>query len=80
MHALQDPSLLRQAYFTNGRWQTEGEGSILVTNPATGAAVGSVPKASREATRAAIVAAQAALPAWSARPAKERAADPAPLV
>ncbi|MCV3206560.1 NAD-dependent succinate-semialdehyde dehydrogenase [Mesorhizobium sp. YC-39] len=74
MHALQDPSLLRQAYFANGRWETEGEGSILVTNPASGAPVGSVPKASREATRAAIVAAQAALPAWSARPAKERAA------
>ena len=74
MYQLQDTSLLRQAYFANGQWHTEGDGTITVVNPSTGATIGTVPKASRAATKAAIEAAAAALPDWSARPAKERAA------
>ena len=74
MHQLQDTSLLRQAYFANGQWHAEGDGSIVVVNPSTGETIGTVPKASRTATKAAIEAAAAALPDWSARPAKERAA------
>eukprot|EP01037_Dinobryon_pediforme_P036559 gene36559-43567_t len=65
MYQLQDTSLLRQAYFANGQWQTEGDGTIIVTNPSTGETIGSVPKASRSATKAAIEAVAAALPDWS---------------
>ena len=48
--------------------------SIDVTNPATGELIARVPKAGREETAAAITQAQKALPGWSARTAKERAA------
>jgi succinate-semialdehyde dehydrogenase/glutarate-semialdehyde dehydrogenase len=45
-----------------------------VTNPATGEVLGSVPALGATETRRAIEAAGAALPAWAARTAKERAA------
>ncbi|OZI34512.1 succinate-semialdehyde dehydrogenase (NADP(+)) [Bordetella genomosp. 10] len=72
---LQRPDLLRDACYIDGKWQGAGSGpSIPVTNPATGATIVSVPKLGRADTERAIARAQAALPAWSARPAKERAA------
>lgn len=73
MLQLNDPALLKQALFLNGKWiANTDKGFIDVTNPATGALVGRVPKASREMTATAIEKAQQALAAWSARPAAER--------
>ncbi|MFC4276395.1 NAD-dependent succinate-semialdehyde dehydrogenase [Achromobacter aloeverae] len=72
---LQRPDLLRDACYIDGKWQgADGGASIPVTNPATGATIVSVPKLGRADTEYAIARAQAALPAWAAKPAKERAA------
>lgn len=74
MSIVQDPLLLREAFYADGQWHKGGSAVIEVTNPATGAVIGTVPKATREDTRAAIEAAHAAFPDWAARPAKERSA------
>lgn len=72
---LSDPTLLRQACYLNGAWCTADSGSVLnVTNPASGELLGTIPKMGTQETRRAIEAANAALPAWRARTAKERAA------
>jgi len=70
---LQDPSLLRQQCYVDGRW-IDGERRIDVTNPATGERLAQVPQFGAEETRQAIEAANRALPAWRARTAKERSA------
>ncbi|TDV33603.1 succinate semialdehyde dehydrogenase [Paraburkholderia caballeronis] len=73
MLELNDPTLLKQAILVGGEWiANTGHGFIDVTNPATGALVGRVPKATRAMTVAAIENASQALPSWSARPAAER--------
>ena len=67
--------LLREACFIDGEWVgADGGGTIAVTNPATGEALGTVPNCGAAETRRAIEAAQAAFPAWRAKTAKERAA------
>ncbi|KDP84574.1 NADP-dependent succinate-semialdehyde dehydrogenase [Cupriavidus basilensis] len=73
MLQLQDPSLLRQQCYVDGRW-IDAERHIDVTNPATGERVGQVPLLGAGETRQAIEAANRALPAWRARTAKERSA------
>ncbi|KJK22758.1 succinate-semialdehyde dehydrogenase [Burkholderiaceae bacterium 16] len=73
MLQLQDPSLLRQQCYVDGRW-IDAERHIDVTNPATGERVGQVPLLGADETRQAIEAANLALPAWRARTAKERSA------
>ncbi|QDF98021.1 succinate-semialdehyde dehydrogenase I [Azoarcus sp. DD4] len=73
MTPLNDPTLLRQQCLIDGCW-ISGDRRIEVLNPATGALVASVPRLGEAETRAAIAAAEAALPAWRARTAKERAA------
>ncbi|MBB1636350.1 NADP-dependent succinate-semialdehyde dehydrogenase [Cupriavidus sp. UME77] len=73
MLQLQDPSLLRQQCYIDGRW-TDAQRHIDVTNPATGQRVGQVPLLGADETRQAIEAANRALPAWRARTAKERSA------
>jgi succinate-semialdehyde dehydrogenase/glutarate-semialdehyde dehydrogenase len=71
---LKDPTLLRQQCFVDGEWRdANGGGSNPVTNPATGGVLGTVPNMGASETRAAIEAAAAAFPAWSARTAKDRA-------
>jgi succinate-semialdehyde dehydrogenase/glutarate-semialdehyde dehydrogenase len=73
--SLTDPSLLRDACYIGGDWvAAEGGGTITVDNPATGAVVGRVPNMGAAETRRAIDLANAALPAWRARTAKERSA------
>jgi succinate-semialdehyde dehydrogenase/glutarate-semialdehyde dehydrogenase len=75
MLTLKDPSLLRQQCFIAGQWcDADGGATIDVTNPATGQSLGSVPKMGAAETRRAIEAANAAWPAWRAKPAKARAA------
>ncbi len=71
---LSDSSLLRQQCHVNGAWSDAASGqTAAVTNPATGALIGTVPAMSATDTRRAIEAADAALPAWRSRTAKERA-------
>ncbi len=70
---LKDPTLLRQQLFVDGQWSdADDRRTIPVTNPATGAVLGTVPLAGAAETRRAIEAASRAFPAWSKRLAKER--------
>lgn len=71
---LKDSSLLRTKCFINGEWVDADSGkTIEVLNPATGKSLATVPDAGEAETRRAIDAAAAALPAWAAKTAKERA-------
>ena len=73
MLTLKDPTLLRQQAYLNGQWCDADSGeSTAVTNPATGATIGTVPKMGTAETRRAIEAANAAWPAWRRKTAKER--------
>src|SRR4051794_25313520 len=72
--ALKDPALFRQQAYLDGSWvDADSGGTIPVDNPATGDVLGTVPKMGTAETRRAIEAAEAALPAWRAKTAKERA-------
>jgi succinate-semialdehyde dehydrogenase len=72
---LKNSSLFRQQCFINGVWcDADGGATIPVTNPANGAQLGVIPRMGASETRRAIEAANAAWPAWRAKPAKERAA------
>jgi succinate-semialdehyde dehydrogenase/glutarate-semialdehyde dehydrogenase len=72
--ALRDPDLLRGRCLIAGAWRGADDGAeCIVSNPATGAPLGSVPDMGAAETRAAIAAAATAQPAWSRRTAKERA-------
>ncbi len=67
--------LLREQCYIAGEWVNADSGAtIAVTNPATGEVLGTVPKCGADETRRAIEAAEAAMPAWRAKTAKERAA------
>jgi succinate-semialdehyde dehydrogenase / glutarate-semialdehyde dehydrogenase len=71
---LKDPALLRELCFIDGSWSAADGGAALeVKNPATAQTLGSIPNMGAAETRRAIAAAAAALPAWRARAAKERA-------
>jgi succinate-semialdehyde dehydrogenase/glutarate-semialdehyde dehydrogenase len=70
---LQDPSLLRNRAYIDGAWvEAEGGRHIYVDNPGDGSLVGAVPDMGAAETKRAIAAAERALPAWRALPAKER--------
>ena len=72
--ALKDATLFRQQAYVDGAWlDADGAGTIGVDNPATGETLGTVPKMGAAETRRAIEAAEAALPAWRGKTAKERA-------
>jgi succinate-semialdehyde dehydrogenase/glutarate-semialdehyde dehydrogenase len=65
---------LRQQCYIDGVWCDADSGATLdVTDPGSGGKIGTVPKMGAEETRRAIDAAAAALPAWRARTAGERA-------
>ena len=71
---LKDAGLLCQQCYINGAWvNADSKKTIEVTNPATGAILGTVPNMGAAETRRAIAAADAAWPAWRAKTAKERA-------
>jgi succinate-semialdehyde dehydrogenase/glutarate-semialdehyde dehydrogenase len=59
--------------YVDGRWRS-GDERLEVSDPTTGAPVGSVVAAGPDAARAAVAAAAAAFPAWSALAPDERAA------
>jgi succinate-semialdehyde dehydrogenase/glutarate-semialdehyde dehydrogenase len=70
---LKDPELFRDRAYVDGQWiEADSRRRVEVDNPADGAIVGSVPDMGGAEARRAIAAAQAALPAWRALPAKER--------
>lgn len=71
---LRDPSLLRDRCFIDGEWLGEAGGeTIAVSNPASGAVIGTVPSFGAAETRRAVETANAALKPWAARTAKDRA-------
>jgi succinate-semialdehyde dehydrogenase / glutarate-semialdehyde dehydrogenase len=71
---LKDPTLLRESCFIGGGWSAADSGATLeVKNPATAQVLGLIPNMGAAEARRAIAAAAAALPAWKARTAKERA-------
>jgi succinate-semialdehyde dehydrogenase/glutarate-semialdehyde dehydrogenase len=71
---LRDRELLRFDLFVDGTWTPASDAARFdVVDPGTGEPVGAVASATRDDVRRAIDAAAAALPAWAARPAKERA-------
>src|SRR5690349_15402865 len=70
---LKDPKLFRDRAYVDGAWvEADNRSRIDVDNPADGAMLGSVPNMGAAETKRAIAAANAALPAWRALPAKER--------
>ncbi|MDM0066959.1 NAD-dependent succinate-semialdehyde dehydrogenase [Variovorax sp. J31P207] len=70
---LKDRSVLRTACLIGGEWVADAARMIDVDDPATGRVIARVPDLPRAAATQAIDAAEAALPAWRARPAKDRA-------
>ncbi len=71
---LKDPSLFRQQSYIDGKWCDADSGETIdVTNPANGEKLGTIPKMGTAETRRAIEAANAALPLWKKKTAKERA-------
>jgi succinate-semialdehyde dehydrogenase/glutarate-semialdehyde dehydrogenase len=71
---LQRPDLLRGAGLIDGRWVAADDGATFAVNdPATGRHLADVPRMGRAEAERAIAGAAAALPAWRARTAPERA-------
>jgi len=68
---LKDPSLLQTNALINGQW-VAGSSRFAVTDPATGAHLADVANLGPAEAQQAIDAAQAALPGWRAKTAKER--------
>ena len=72
---LQDPSLLRDKAYVDGRWIAADSGrSFPVNDPASGDELVRVPDLGVAEVRRAIEAADKAYPAWRAKTGKERAA------
>src|SRR5512138_2918790 len=71
--SLKDPKLFRDRAYVDGAWtEADGGGRFDVDNPADRSVLGSVPNMGAAETKRAIDAANAALPAWRALPAKQR--------
>lgn len=71
---LKNPELLRTQSYINGQWVDADSGeTVEVRNPATGEVITAIASLGAIETRRAIEAAEAAMPAWAAKPAKERA-------
>src|SRR5690606_12041947 len=70
---LKDSSLFRQQAYIDGAWlDADGGQTIEVSNPASGEAVGSVPKRAAAGPGRAVEAAERALARWRDLTAKER--------
>lgn len=75
MTHINDPTLLRQQAYVGGEWIDGDSGATFdVTNPADGSVVATVADVGVAETKRAIAAAAAAMPAWRALTAKQRAA------
>ncbi|MCP5402178.1 MAG: NAD-dependent succinate-semialdehyde dehydrogenase [Novosphingobium sp.] len=65
---------LKQQCYIDGKWCDADSGATIdVTDPGSGDKLGTIPKMGTDETRRAIEAAEAALPAWRAKTAGERA-------
>jgi succinate-semialdehyde dehydrogenase/glutarate-semialdehyde dehydrogenase len=74
MLTLKDPSLFRQQAYINGEWcNADDKSTINVTNPATGALIGTIPQMGALEAQRAIAGANAAWKAWRSLLAKDRA-------
>ncbi|MCB0584845.1 MAG: aldehyde dehydrogenase family protein, partial [Phaeodactylibacter sp.] len=74
MIPLKNPTLFQNKAYINGRWaEAENGKTYPVKNPANGALIAEVPDMGAIETKQAIEAANAALPAWKAKTAGERA-------
>jgi succinate-semialdehyde dehydrogenase/glutarate-semialdehyde dehydrogenase len=72
---LKDASLLKNLAYINGAWiGADGGVTHAICNPSTGAEITRVPDLGAAETERAVAAADAALPAWRSKTAKERAA------
>ncbi|MDA0631743.1 MAG: NAD-dependent succinate-semialdehyde dehydrogenase [Proteobacteria bacterium] len=72
--SLSDSTLFRTECYINGQWcSAESSGRLAIKNPATGDVIAEVAKVGAEETRRAIEAAETAMIAWRAVPAKQRA-------
>src|SRR5688500_16819930 len=72
---LKDTSLFRQQCYIDGAWvDADDKATLPVYNPADGQQIGTVPRMGKPETRRAIEAADAALPGWRSKTAKERSA------
>ena len=70
---LSDPRLFREQAYIDGSWaDADNRKTTAVDDPATGEVIGTVPAMGSAETLRAIAAAEAALPAWRAKTAKER--------
>lgn len=70
---LQDSALFKTQCYIDGAWLNADNGATVeVTNPANGEVIGTVPQMGKAEADRAVAAAQAALPAWKAKSAKER--------
>ncbi|MDQ8583910.1 aldehyde dehydrogenase family protein, partial [Klebsiella aerogenes] len=68
-------NLFRQQALIAGSWRDAADGTTLaVSNPSTGEALGQIPNMGRTEAQQAVDAAAAALPAWRALTAAQRAA------
>ena len=73
--SLSDNTLFRTECYINGQWcSAESRARLAIKNPATGDVIAEVAKVGAEETRRAIEAAETAMTAWRAVPAKQRAA------
>jgi succinate-semialdehyde dehydrogenase/glutarate-semialdehyde dehydrogenase len=72
--SLSDNTLFRTECYINGQWcSAESSARLAIKNPATGDVIADVAKVGAEETRRAIEAAETAMTAWRAVPAKQRA-------
>ena len=73
MDRLTAPRLFSQRAFVGGAWISADDGrTVPVINPSTRRELGRIPRLGAAETRRAILAAEAAFPAWRRRPAHER--------
>lgn len=74
MLALQNNELFQQTAFIDGQWvAADDQNTVLVTNPATGAVIGSVPNMGQAEALKAVDSSHRALKSWKALTAQARA-------
>ena len=64
--------LLKQSSYINGQWLPVSDNTFAVLNPANGQQIASLANATADDATAAVAAANKAMPAWQALPAKNR--------
>ena len=67
-------ALIKNSSYINGQWLASGNDLVDVNNPANGDVITQISSCTADDATAAVDAAKAALPAWRAKSAKERAA------